>query len=270
MMSQLEQFSNDLIKKKIKPTTITNYVIDIKQLIEWLDEKELNQDNLETFKQELKKEYKPATVNRKIVSINKFLKSIGTNVIIKQDKIQEKQYLNNVITNREFSMILDDAKEQKDYRALALFATLGYTGARISEALQLTVDDVDQETILIEGKGNKHRELFLPDVLRVILMEYVADRKNHSHTPNKALFIGQRGKMTPASADQLLKKYCDKLGIDEKKAHCHAFRHMYGKNTAERFGIEVTAELLGHSDLKVTRQYTKRSKQEMMNMINSL
>jgi integrase/recombinase XerD len=135
----------------------------------------------------------------------------------------------------------------------------------VSEILQLTIHDVESKNIVIVGKGNKRREVFIPDVLRDIWKEYLTHRNKKS----SKLFTGQRGAINRHTVHKIIKRYAKFTNIDLSKAHAHVLRHMYGKNLADReVSIDTIADLLGHSNINITRIYTRKTKQELLDIVN--
>lgn len=141
---------------------------------------------------------------------------------------------------------------------------------RISETLSLTINDINKNAIDIVGKGNKHRMVFVPKALNKIWINYC--RNGRYHSTLDYLFVSQKGKITRRTADRIVKKYASLCNIPIEKAHCHSFRHLYCKRLDENpdITIDVIADLAGHQDISVTRRYLRKSKEELLNIIDDL
>ena len=138
---------------------------------------------------------------------------------------------------------------------------------RVSEMLQLTVEDVGRDTITINGKGSKRREVFMANKLQKILREYLKDRKSEE----QALFVGQRGPINRQTVDSIIKEYAGYIRLKKTKAHAHNFRHLFCKMALENgLDISTVADLAGHTDLNTTRIYTRKTKKELLDAIESI
>jgi integrase len=159
----------------------------------------------------------------------------------------------------EAEYIRDKISKIKNPNHYVLIQTLWMTGARISEILNLTKQDINLEnnTILIKWEKNKeykNRLIPLHPELKLLLQTYTAMMK-----PEERIF-----KITRQRAHQIVKKY---LG-----GHPHKLRHSYAvhvlKNTND---IVLVKKLLGHKNINSTLVYTKynlKDEQEKLNNIS--
>lgn len=254
--------------------SVETYMYDIKNFFEFVQNKKIDLDNLndkdlKQYKDYLhKKGMEITSINKNIVAVNHFLKSQGiVNVKVKQEKFQRQNFLDDVFTTEDIKKMMDKAEMLKDYRAKAIFATLFYTGTRVSEMLSLKVSDVNKKQIGIIGKGRKYRMIFIPEKLTVIWNEYLPYRVDKG---NK-LFTGQKGAITRQTVYKIIKNYAKKCDVNLERAYCHSARHLYAKNlVAKNVGLDVVADFLGHSSLQVVQIYTRRSKSELMDIVNEL
>jgi integrase/recombinase XerD len=139
--------------------------------------------------------------------------------------------------------------------AVLLFAT----GVRISELTSIRVEDIDleQRSIRIQGKGNRERQVFLPDEgTTAALRQYIAIE----HQPQAAadrLMVNARGR--PASAACLrarIKILAQKAGL-ARRVTPHMFRHTTATALMEA-GVDMrfVQRLLGHQSIATTQIYT--------------
>lgn len=258
-----EQYLNDLSKN-----TIYNYKLDIKHFLKWKDENEIiDIDLIEEYKLELINEFAIKTVNRKINALNAYLRYKNIDIHIKSEKIQNQTFIDDMLDNEEAKLILFKMKENKDKRAEALFLGLFYTGARVSELLQLKPRNILKDEVTIKGKGSKYRKILVPNRLINVLNEYANNERKDNGT---LLFTGQRGNITRNTVFRILKKYSKLANVDCSKVYPHAIRHLYAKNLGEK-GVSYSAikQLLGHS-LSTTDIYMQLSKKELLEIINSI
>jgi integrase/recombinase XerD len=154
-----------------------------------------------------------------------------------------------------------------DKRAVAIFYTLFLTGARVSEMLQLEPKDVQERMTVVKGKGSKYRDLFLPKKAQTYLEDYLTERVQKG----EGLFSGREGTITRQTVHQIIKKYAGLARVKLSRAHAHNFRHLYGMYLGEEgLSIDEIADLLGHSNINITRIYTRKTKKELMAAINNL
>lgn len=275
-MEGLKEFQDYLIEKDKSIKTIESYSRDIRQFYKYLKDNEITEIHNATLKQY--KEYllyerflTATTVNRKLVAIHQFFMFNEISATTNTVKIQSQNFLENVLDKSQVNMMVEKARKNKDLRAVALLKTLELTGMRISEALEyVTIKDLNSNSIEVVGKGNKRRIVFIPKSLNKVWREYC--RNGRKKTTLDYLFVTQKGKMTRRTADRIIKKYANLCNIPMEKAHCHSLRHMYCKRLGENpnITIDVIADLAGHQDISVTRRYLRKSKEELLNIIEDM
>ena len=143
------------------------------------------------------------------------------------------------------------------------------TGARISEALNVRLKDVETLTadpfVRLLGKGNKPRCVPLLDVA-LDNLQYYLNLYHLQQNPDDYLFYtvikGHKDMMSVANAERFIKKYGH-----EARSHCaavpetvhpHLFRHSYGAHLYRMgFSLPVIAKLLDHESLDTTERYAE-------------
>ncbi|WP_133985508.1 site-specific tyrosine recombinase XerD [Kribbella voronezhensis] len=147
-------------------------------------------------------------------------------------------------------------------RDAALLEFLYGTGARISEAVGLDVDEVDLETgtVLLRGKGSKERVVPVGSYARDALSAYqvrgrpdLVGRGRGSH----ALFLNARGgRLSRQSAWTVLRRAAERAGI-AKEISPHTLRHSFATHLLDGGAdVRVVQELLGHASVTTTQVYT--------------
>ncbi len=158
----------------------------------------------------------------------------------------------------EFSM--NDREEWLIARDHAIALLLYGCGLRISEAIGLTVGDVDHAGmgLRILGKGGKERVVPLMNVVKKGIEDYLAQSPWHARREAAMpLFVGKRGKkLQPAIFTRLLQDMRRRIGLPESLTP-HALRHAFATHLLSA-GAELRdiQELLGHSSLSTTQRYT--------------
>ena len=131
-------------------------------------------------------------------------------------------------------------------------------GLRISEALNLNYDDIDNEDhILIKGKGDKERIVPMMEYIKNGIMSYIAECPKEIRAKDP-LFIGKRmNRLSPRIIQYALEKIRNSLSLPET-ATPHALRHSFATHLLDSGGdLRTIQELLGHSSLSTTQKYTK-------------
>jgi len=145
-------------------------------------------------------------------------------------------------------------------RDTALLEFLYGTGARISEACGLDIDDVDlaERTVLLRGKGGKERRLPLGSHAADAVEAYlVRGRPGLASRGTPALFLNTRGnRLSRQSAWAVLSSAADRADVPAVSPH--ALRHSFATHLLEGGAdVRVVQELLGHASVTTTQVYTK-------------
>ncbi len=270
MDKSINEFIRSAKEEGLTEVTINKYVSDIKQFHKFiklkLDKnfKELSQqevkEQLESYIKSLeKRQYKPSTINGKIVIINKYLKVLGIECIHKYLKVQKKIYVENVLTEGEYKRIIEQCNNKRDELIIQMLVN---TGVRVSELLSLTIQDINRKDIYIKGKGSKYREIIISPQLRQKIREYIKEYR--LDTDKEKLFTGKRGALKRDAVNKMLLKYAKKAHVRKEKAHPHSCRHLFGKRLADKgISLDIIQTCLGHENIATTAIYTKRSKEEL-------
>lgn len=129
-------------------------------------------------------------------------------------------------------------KEFADRRDEAIIRLLLDCGIRVSELCGLTVDniDLDQGAAIVRGKGNKVRAIYYSARTTRALDRYLRMRRTHRYAHLDALFLAQRGAMTPDGVRERMKVRGRQAGIDD--LHPHRFRHTFAHDFLMHGGQE--------------------------------
>lgn len=265
-----EEFMDYLVENERSKNTISSYLSDLEKFTY----DELTTDTIKQYVADMQKsDVAISTINRKLVSIKQYIKflaeckGIVINPKIRQLKQQRLNYLDDVLTDKDFASMIRSAEKKDDLRAKAIFSTLAWTGLRVSEMLQIKISDINKDLITICGKGEKNRAAFNSKKLQVVLKEYATVRSQKSDQ----LFTGARGAINRQTVDSIIKEHAGYIRLKTAKAHAHNFRHYFCKMAlAKGLSLDTVADLVGHSDINTTRIYAKQTQQELMNAINNL
>lgn len=151
---------------------------------------------------------------------------------------------------------IDGRHKERDFAILTMFLNCGL---RLSELVSINITDIKKDSLVVKGKGNKERTIYLNDACKSALEAYLAVRPKLNLKDDKALFIsGQNNRIYFKTVQFLVKKYIAAAGLDPLKYSTHKLRHTaatlmykYGK-----VDIRALQEILGHEQLSTTQIYT--------------
>ena len=277
MQALLDSFLSYLaVEKGLSENTLESYGRDVKKFIEYLDKNKVTAisdveyrhiaDFLALSKD---KGFTATTIVRSIVSIKQFFKYLIIEKLITQDPAsgiktpRMKKSIPGVISLDDVESLLSapDESTPEGIRDRAMFELLYATGIRVSELIDLKLNDVnfDHGYIVVYGKGSKERLVPVGEAARERMRIYLADGRPAilKSRDAKALFVTRRGKgMTRQGFWKLIKNYALKAGI-KKKISPHTLRHSFATHLLERGADLRTIQImLGHSDISTTQIYT--------------
>jgi site-specific recombinase XerD len=212
---------------------------------------------------------KPATVNRRLVALQRFYQwaqkqgHTTNNPFESLEGVRVKQQQGIApkwLDPHQQMALLRAVRKGKSSRDLAIIELLMKTGLRVSELIDLTLADVELaeragKVIVREGKGGKYREVPLSKEVRYALETYLQQR---SEDESQRLFLGQRGPLNVPGVQYLMAKYAYQARLQDVTPH--SLRHTFGKNLVDAgVSLEQVAALLGHESLDTVMIYTKPS-----------
>lgn len=266
-MTQLQEFEQSLKRSNLSGNTITSYMWTVTWYQEHYDG--ITAGNLMAYKGYLVEHYRPKTVNLRIQGINKFLCFIGQEKLqLKAVKIQQKNFLENVISNADYQFLKKKLKADGNMEWYFVVWYLAATGARVSELIQIKIEHVTAGYFDLYTKGGKLRRLYIPKKLRDETITWLEAQKRTSGY----LFLNRYGeRITTRGVSQQLKNYAKKYGLDTKVVYPHSFRHRYAKNFLEKYNdIALLADLMGHESIETTRIYLRRTASEQKALVDKI
>ena len=282
MLDLVQAYENYLSKvKRASANTVASYMRDIRQYADWLhladyELLDVHQQEISQYLSELELAGKSAaTVSRTLASLKNFytyLVSSGFLVTtpvadIKVDRGEKK--LPQILTGREIEQLLAQpvCVDAKGFRDKAMLEVMYATGIRVTELIDLNIDDVNLEQGVIKCKcAKKSRTIPLyPAALRA-LDTYIREiRPVMIATPDEpSLFVNINGvRMSRQGFWKILKFYQASAHI-EKEITPHTLRHSFAVHLLEN-GADLNSlqELMGHSDISSTQMYTHMVNQKI-------
>ena len=169
------------------------------------------------------------------------------------------------MTPDEAHPVIDACQTQRD---CLLVRVLWETGARVSEAIRLQLEDVGRKGIRLLGKGGVERVVFVQDGLVSAILFYA--QENGIDRGDFLFPSGKGGHITKQRADQIIKQAARAAGL-ERNVHAHLFRHGYAINFLNCGGrLDALQEQLGHQDINTTRIYLRLTSEDVMREVDKI
>ncbi len=167
---------------------------------------------------------------------------------------------------------VDGANQKRDYCILTLFLNCGL---RLAELCSLNVNDIKPDnTMVVTGKGNKERLIYLNGACITAIQEYLAVRPTEDivYEDRNALFISRNHRrISPKTVQHIVKTFLEKAGLEGQGYSTHKLRHtaatlMYQHGDVD---IRVLKDILGHSNLGTTQIYTHVSDTQIKSAVDA-
>lgn len=270
-----------LLEKRLSNNTYDSYTFDLECFKNYFNNKKIDnikENDIVLYLEYLKEEKKLSSrsIERHLTTIRGFFKYLVKMEIIKYDitknidNLKIGKHLPMTLTIDEVNKLMDIPLDNPfNYRTKAMLEVMYGSGLRVSELVNLTLNDIDlyNDTILVHGKGSKERIVPLGDYAKEYLTKYLEVRnsliKRKNGNPDK-LFLNNHGKpITRNGFNFLLNKLLKEKGID-KEVTPHTLRHSFATHMLDNGAdLRTIQELLGHSDIVTTRIYTHVSKKQI-------
>jgi|tagenome__1003787_1003787.scaffolds.fasta_scaffold20812503_2 integrase/recombinase XerD len=283
----IQKFERYLLDEEKSVNTVKGYIQSVNGFLKWFDESKgvdfmkLHRENVREYICFLKtvKQSKPKTINTKVnalVKFNEFL--VETNVqsdivLTKKDYVKvQQQYASLAKVDykdiEKFRQLILDSGNKRNY---AIITLMSYAGLRISEALNIKMDDfnlMSKEIIVREGKGDKTRTVFMNDKVRSALQGWLRVRKEEG-IEQEFLFVSNRNKpLDRTTINKVFKEYEERI---EKHITPHDLRHFFCSHAINSgMSVHEVANQAGHSNIQTTLLYTNPTKDDLINKMNQL
>ena len=284
MLDLIHAYENYLTKvKQVSNNTVSSYMRDIRQFSEWLRSGEdidiLNatQLNISDYLAYLHAQGKSgATVSRTLASLKNFFGYLVSTGFLETSPVsgeihvdRGEKKLPEILTDKEVELLLAQPScvDPKGFRDKAMLEVMYATGIRVTELIDLNMEDVNLELGIIKCSGpKKSRAIPLyPAALRALSVYMKDVRMLMVADPSEnALFVNVGGaRMSRQGFWKILKFYQAKAGI-EKDITPHTLRHSFAVHLLEN-GADLGSlqELMGHSDISSTQMYTHMINQKI-------
>ncbi|MCD6113375.1 MAG: tyrosine recombinase XerC [Bacteroidales bacterium] len=218
------------------------------------------------------------SINRKLSTLKSFYKYLLRNEIIDKNPMNKilspktTKKLPVFVEEEKMNLLLDEVDFGEGFTALRdkLIVEMLYdTGIRLSELTNLKVSDVkiNDSSLKVLGKRNKERIIPFCDRLRLIINEYLKQRKEVNTENCEYFFITAKGKKVyPKLIYRIVNNYLSKVTTLQRKSP-HVLRHTFATHMLNH-GADLNAikELLGHANLSATQIYTHNTIENLKNI----
>ena len=263
----ITKFKHFLMQQNLSENTINSYVFTVESF--FVNYSEITKKNLLAYKGMLVEKYKAKTVNLRIQGINKYLEFIKKDKDkLKFVKIQQKSYLENVISNADYEFFKNQLKKDKNLDLYFVVRFLGATGARVSELVQIKVEHVKLGYIDLYTKGGKIRRIYIAKKLQTEAIKWLESKNKDSGY----IFCNKRGeRLTTRGVAHQLKELAIKYKLNPNVIYPHSFRHRFAKNFLDKYNdLALLADLMGHESIETTRIYLRRTSEEQQEIVNKI
>lgn len=260
LSTSLTRYINHLAGRNLSAHTAVAYKTDLLQFMSWLTENDVTVDSPANITPTHISEFlshlaglgrSGVTRVRKLAAIREYLKflvevekSIAFSPAEKIVRPKKERKQRVFLRIDEYMRLLNAASgNSRDYAILQLFLQ---TGIRVAELVGLTLPDIDldAQTILINGKGNKQRTVYLEKKATQALRSYLKER---IQSADQHVFLNYQGNgLSVRGVMDIVEKYRQLAGIT-KKFSCHTLRHTCATyKAAKGYTPRDLQDLLGH------------------------
>ena len=225
-----KSFEVYLRKQNLSENTMRSYLFSVETYKKMF--KKVNSKKISQYKEFLIKNYKPQTVNLRLIGLSKYLRFLKKEKLIpKLVKEQRKTFLQNVISNGEYELLKKSLKNDNQIKWLFIVRYLALTGVRVSELVQIKIEHVLQGFADIQSKGKKIRRIYFPKELQRDTRNWIS----FQGLTKGFLFLNRSGRpLTTRGIAAQLKHFAQVYNIEETVVYPHSFRHFFAKNFLER------------------------------------
>ena len=283
MLDLVKAYENYLTKvKQASGNTVSSYMRDIRQYADWLDQHEgsdlleASQLNINNYLSYLSQDGRSAaTVSRTLASLKNFYAYLVSSGFCEKTPVTDihvnrgEKKLPQILSGREIELLLAQpiCVDSKGYRDKAMLEVLYATGIRVSELIELDLDDVNLEMGIIKCNTSKKSRVIplYPAAIRA-LNTYIKEIRPGmiEYADETALFVNVSGsRMSRQGFWKILKHYQTTAHI-EKEITPHTLRHSFAVHLLENGAdIDSLQELMGHCDISSTQMYTQLINQKL-------
>ncbi|WP_135554715.1 tyrosine-type recombinase/integrase [Paenibacillus cymbidii] len=293
---QGEQAIHDFIhalatRKALNPKTLKEYTSDLKHFIFWFETsgrqeeevifrmEEVATPTLTRYREAAQNimELKPATINRRLVTLKRFFEWAVSESRIRRDPskpvklVPEEKASPRQMTDKEEAALIAAAERGGSIRDLTLLTVMLHTGLRTMEICDLAPGDIQIGTsggqlTVRSGKRNKQREVPLNATCKTALENYLAVLPSGCPYLFPSEKTGDR--LTERALRHLIQKYRKAARLEGLSAH--DLRHRFGYVMAENTPLPRLAQIMGHDSTDTTMIYVKATRENLPSEVEKI
>lgn len=253
---EIEKFRRYLKRKGLSASTVESYCNTLslyeREGYKWTF------DDACKWKEIQMQNHKPGTVNIRVHALNKYAEYSKARWRLKPVKIQNQQYVESQLTLSQYNKLLSCLYDDGNLRWWVAIKVLASTGVRISEFLQIKLEDVRKGYADVCGKGTKYRRIWFPAKLRQEVLSV----------------YHEEGYLLPYSDGVIRKRlhaFARKYRLPKEPLHPHEFRAFFARNVYEKCkDLKFLQDLLGHADIKTTMRYLRKTSKGISRRISQI
>ena len=270
--------------------TVAAYRNDLTQFYEFLNDNnpeiqswmDVTPQTIDDYVDDLKhrdKPYASSSIARKVAAVKSFFNYlhargfISSNPTSNIDSPKVKKRLPKTLASREIDNLLLEPQKgstPKHFRDTALLNMLYATGMRVSEVVNLELNDLFDQggliAVAVMENGERQRDIILDDDMRLILDRYLEEGRPYlvKDPDEQALFLNHRGhKLTRQGLWLIIKAYAREANL-ESEVTPHTLRHSFAAHKLDSGSdLEEVQKLLGHANISTTQIYTQLDEEEV-------
>ncbi len=216
---------------------------------------------------------------RKVASIKSFFNYLTTKAKLldynpaselESPKVLKRlpKYL-NIQESKKLLAVIDGKHKERDYAIITLFLNCGL---RLSELVNININDIKGGTLTVIGKGNKERTIYLNNACIKAIDAYLKVRPVNAVKDKNALFISERRqRISNKTVQHIVKKYITLAGLDPERYSAHKLRHTAATLMYKYGNVDIRAlqQILGHESVSTTEIYTHVDNTQLRNAVDS-
>lgn len=282
IMKEIDEFIKYItIEKNYSEYTIKDYYDNLIGFNDYLKEMNIPIDRVEdnTIRNYIvvlhNKKYSKKSISQHISTLRTFYKYLvkenkineNPTELISNPKVEKKLPHALSINEVEDMILLPNQDEILGVRDALILEMLYSTGVRVSELVNIKLDDINysDKTIKIMGKGSKERYVLYGTKCEELLNKYLNNSRNKLSPQNNYLILNSKGKnITTRAIRDIINKYDYQIN---GKVSPHTLRHTFATHMLnEGADLRSVQELLGHENLSTTQIYTHISNERLRNV----
>lgn len=263
------------IEKGLSDNTVQAYRRDLViffEFLSWKNFHSIKREEITRYIEKLRSSYSTYSILRKVTVIRNYFNYLLKNGIIKEspaefiEGLKRRKNIPEVLSTVEIKSIIEAIPNNpKGMRDKTIFKLLFATGCRISEILEMKIEDIDidYKYLRVKGKGSKTRIVPIYIEAGIETKFYIENIRNqfikNDIKDDYVVFAG----VSRQSFWKRLKEYAINAKI-EKNVYPHIIRHSVATKLLENGAdIRVVQEILGHSSISTTEIYTHVNKKSI-------